>query len=262
MMSEKDPADKRSILNNINDGHNMFGDGESPSAERRPLLKGLAVSLGTVFGLSNTAAAGSDGKKSKMQQKTEAVIDSYKTPSDVHAALTEHGRSLISELSNRGFLKSTNTENLIVGSVNVQKAPAENDPSEGVYLTAAEQKGQFTSHLSIVKKTPTYLIRLNVQPQLGRSFATVKTREGDLVTVVDPSVDGDLSIQSTGNTDGDVSIQKTCGSNGYTCPPSACCTLCGIMQTLHEEICCLYPDGSTSCYEQPVDKCCDPITCC
>lgn len=259
-MSEKDKHEtgRREMLNNVNDGHNIFGGNEEVSAERRPMLKGLAVSVGSILGLGGTAAA-SDGDD-ELRRKTEAAMDGYNTRSGVDAALDKHGSGLLTQLAGSNLASSMGTEDFYKGDVNAHKAPAEVDPDEGTYVTASEYEGTFSAHISVVKKTPNHVIQLNIRPQLDSSFATIKTRDGDLLNIVDPDVEGVISAQSESTSD-DVTIQKTCGQDGYTCPPGVCCTLCSVM-VKHEKICCLYPDGSQGCYTQPIDKCCEPITCC
>ncbi len=264
MMSEDSnpETNRRSMLNSVSDGHNVFDGDNDTSAERRPLLKGLATSFASILGLSSTASASSKGKGSEMRQKAERAIESYKEPASINKVVTKHGSELLTELTDNGFLTSANIADVRSAGVKIMTAPAENDPVEGTYVTASEQKGEFTAHISIVRKTPTRIVRINVQPQLGRSFATVKNRSGNLITVLDPAAEDDLSTQTVESSDDDVSIQKSCGTDGYTCPPSSCCYNCGAMQTKHERICCVYSDGSTSCYEEPMDKCCDPMFCC
>lgn len=260
-MSGKDSnnTDRRSILKDVNAGHNMFGDNSEASAERRPLLKGLGLSLGAILGPSG-AAAGSSEETSKMQRKTEAAIEGYETTAGVKKALNEHANGLLAVLAESGFSKSIETADLTPDDVEVLRAPAEVDPVEGTYVTASEHEGEFTAHVSIIRKTATFVVRINVQPQLDRSFATIKSRNGKILAIVDPSAGGDLS--SVAAEDDDASIQKVCGSDGYTCPPGACCTYCGTKQVKHERTCCKYADGSVDCYEEPIDQCCDPLVCC
>lgn len=260
--NDEDETDRRSILNSVDDGHNVFQDDSKPSAERRPMLKGLAVSIGSALGLGGTAAADPDGKGGELQRKTEAAMEGYETPADVNAALAEHATDLLTELSSSEFSGPITTEDFRAADVHVQKAPAEVNPAEGTYVTASEQEGVFTAHISIVRKTPTHVVRLNVQPQLDRSFATVTTKDGDAVAVLDPSVEGDLPTRVAESSDDDASIQKFCGGDGYTCPPGACCTFCGTKQVKHKRTCCQYPDGSVECNEEPVDQCCEPLVCC
>lgn len=267
MMSEKDcrETDRRSMLNSVGKGHSVFDrtsrSDAGASAERRPLLKGLAVSLGSVIGLGGAASADPEERKNEMQRKTEEAVDGYRTPADIRTALNEHGNGLLTELARSGFLNSTDTAYPRTDDINVQKAPAEVNPTEGTYVTASKYEGVFSAHISIVRKTPTHIVRLNVRPQLDQSFATIKTRDGELVTVVDPSTDGNPSEQ-VGESSDDVSVQKVCNSDGYTCPPGACCLYCGRLQVKHKRTCCKYSDGTVSCSEEPVDSCCDPATCC
>ncbi len=262
-MSGKDTqkTDRRSMLKEVNDGHNVFSDESSASSDRRPLLKGIGVSLASALGLGGTAAA-SGGKESEMHEKTEAAIDGYDTPGAVKSALAEHENGLLDSVAGSSFLGAVSLSSFESDTVNVQKAPAESDPDEGTYVTASEHDGEYTAHISIVRKTPNAVVRLNVQPQLDRSFATVRTRDGETIAVIDPSNEKSISAQSTDGSDDDVSIQKVCGSDGYTCPPGACCTFCGTKQVKHERTCCQYADGTIDCYEEPIDKCCDPLVCC
>lgn len=260
-MSKKESNDtsKRSMLKDVNTGHNVFGDDSDVSAERRPLLKGLSASLSAALGLSG-AAAGSGGKDTEMQQKTEAAMNGYETPTGVKKALNEHGNSLLEALAQSEFFESFGNIDLSVDDVEVQQAPAEVDPTEGAYVTASKHGETFTAHITIIRKTPTAIVRINVQPQLSRSFATVRSRDGEVISVIDPRDEDEVTV--TAAESDDISIQKTCGSDGYTCPPGACCTFCGTKQVKHERTCCQYADGSIECYEEPIDKCCDPLVCC
>lgn len=251
--------DRRSMLNSVDNRYNRFEDDSGASAERRPLLKGLVVSLSSILGLGGTAAADTNGKGREMQKKTETAMDGFETPSEVNKAIDKYGGPLLTELAERGFLESTDSIESRTDGVNIQEAPTEVDPNEGTYVTASKHEEVFTAHISIVRKTEAQVVRINLQPQLGRSFATVKSRDGDLITVIDPS---EKSTQATENSKDDVSIEKVCGSDGYTCPPGSCCTFCGTKQVKHERTCCQYSDGSVDCYEEPIDKCCEPLICC
>lgn len=267
-MSEKDNpgTDRQSMLNSVEKGHNVF-DGtvrtdKGATPERRPLLKGLAVSLGSVVGFGGTAAADSKGQRSEMQRKTEEAMDGYRTPANIRSALNEYGSDLMAELAQSGFLRSANTAYPHAGEVKIQKAPAEVDPAEGTYVTASKYEGVFSAHISIVRKTPTHVVRLNVRPQLEQSFATIKSRDDETVAVVNANDKGNPSVEEAESSDDGVSIQKVCGSDGYKCPPGACCSTCSYLQQKQERICCKYSDGTIDCYLQPVDKCCDPLVCC
>lgn len=233
------------MLNSVKKGHNMFKTAEKDvvKADRRPLLRGFAVSVGTVLGFGSTASA--SGKGTDIRGKVRSATEGYETRSGVNSALQKHGGDLLAALSENGYLSSAD---LRISGVKPHKAPAKVDPTEGTYVTAFEKEGQFTAHISIVRKTPSLVVRLNIQPQAGNAFATIKTRDGELITVVNPSVDDDVSTQEFCTTD-------------YTCPPSSCCALCSKQQK-HEETCCKYSDGSTSCTEEPVDDCCNPSVCC
>jgi len=262
MMSEKDKreTDRQSVLNSVDDGHNVFGNASETTAERRPVLKRLAISIGSALGLAGTATADSDGRGAEIQRKTEAAMEGYETPSSVNTALIEHATGLLTQLGSTEFSGPITSEDFRATDVNMQKAPAEVDPAEGTYVTASKYDGTFSAHISIIRKTSTHVLRLNVRPQLDQSFATIKTRDGETIAVVDPRIDDDSS-EMTGESD-DVSIKKVCGSDGHTCPPGSCCFNCGRLQVKHTKTCCKYSDGSVSCSEEPIDSCCDPVTCC
>lgn len=244
-MSDKN---RRSLLDNVQEGHNMFGarTEKETRAERRPLLKGLAVSVGSALGLSGTTAAKSSEQSVGTQEKVQTAMDGYKSRSGVKAALRKHGDSLLADVAENGYLESTDLQ---IHNVEPHSAPSSEDPDEGTYVNAFEKDGEFTAHISIVRKTPSATVRFNIQPQAENAFATIKSRGGELITVVNPSVDDDVSTQEFCTTD-------------YTCPPSSCCTFCSTEQTKHEETCCTYSDGSTSCTEEPIDQCCVPSVCC
>jgi len=244
-MSDKN---RRSLLGNVQEGHNIFGTRaeKETKAERRPLLKGFAVSLGSALGLSGSTAAKSSGQGVEIREKARTAMEGYKSRSGVKVALRQHGDSLLADVTENGYLESTDLQ---IHSVEPHSAPSSEDPEEGTYVDAFEKDGEFTAHISIVRKTPSAIVRFNIQPQAENAFATIKTRRGELITVVNPSVDDDVSTQEFCTTD-------------YTCPPSSCCTFCGTKQTKHEETCCTYSDGSTSCTEEPVDQCCEPSLCC
>lgn len=246
------------VLNSVEKGHNVFAEPDSKErrvlTDRRPLLKGLLISVGSVLGFGRTVNADVGSKRTEIQEKAEAAMDGYRTTAGVDTALTKHGNGLLPELISHGYLESTAAEDLLTGDVTVLAAPSEADPKEGTYVTASEQKGEFVAHISIVKKTPMYVIRINIKPQLNRSFATIKTIDGDLVTILNPNA-ATSSTKRVDTTDDDISLQKSCGTDGYTCPPSVCCNGC-LANTKYERICCVYSDGSTDCYTEPTGYCC------
>jgi hypothetical protein len=236
---------KQTLLNSVREGHSIYQTAEQDAmkANRRPLLKSLAVSVGTVLGLAGTASA--SGESKNLHDKARIAIKGYETQNGVERALQDHTTTLLETLSEEDYLSSTDMQ---IRGVKPHKAPDEVDPVEGTYVTAFEKEGQFTAHISIVRKTPSFVTRINVQPQAGNAFATVKTHEGEFITVVDQGVDDEMSTQ------------KFCTTK-ETCPPSSCCVLCSKQQK-HEKTCCTYSDGSSSCTEEPVNDCCNPSVCC
>lgn len=246
---DADKVNRRKVLNNVQKMRDRRGGNQEPvAATRRPILKGFSVILSSILGLGGTVAGRSPTENKFHEQVSKATAD-YRSPDAIVEALDGHAAELLDELVNRDYLVPAKGSSLNISQVWVHKSPAEVDPEPGTYLTAFEKDGQFTAHISVVRRTPSRVVRINVQPQAGKSFATIKTRDGELVSVVDP-------------VDDDVSTQKICGSDGYTCPPGSCCTLCGTLQVLHEKTCCQYSDGSVDCYTEPTDDCCDPLTCC
>lgn len=236
---------KQTLLNGVREGHSIYQPPEQDAmkADRRPLLKGLAVSVGTVLGLGGTASASKEGRD--LHNEARIAIEGYETKNGVKRALRDHGTALLETLVEKDYLSSTDVQ---IRGVKPHKAPDKVDPVESTYVTAFEKEGQFTAHISIVRKTPSLVTRINVQPQAGNAFATIKTRGGELITVVDQSVDNEMSTQ------------EFCTTK-ETCPPSSCCMLCSKQQK-HEKTCCTYSDGSSSCTEEPVNDCCNPSVCC
>ncbi|WP_132057686.1 hypothetical protein [Halorussus amylolyticus] len=263
-MSEREhpKENRRSMLNSVHEGHSIFENDESVSSDRRPLLKGLAVSVGSLLGLGGTAAAGSDTEADEIRKQTEAAMEGYDTVEGVETAVANHENGLLNKLTDSSLVAAVDSDTFTANDVQLWKAPAENEPTDGTYVTASEREGTFAAQISIVRKTPNHIVRVNIEPQLDRSFATVSTREGETIAVLDPSHDGELSAQTGESTDDTVTPQKECGTDGYTCPPGACCLTCGTLQTKHERTCCVFSDGSTDCYEEAIDKCCDPLVCC
>lgn len=240
-MAEKD---KSSMLKSVQTGHSIFENAQKrqTSTDRRPFLRGLVASVGIVLGFGSSASA---SERRGEKRRIDDVVEGYRTPSDVQQVLQNKAGELLETLTENGYLPSAEIQ---ITGVKPHQAPTKTDPLEGTYVTGFKKDGELTAHISIIRKTPSVVVRLNFQPQVGNVFATIKSRDGELISVVNPG------------TDGDVSTQKFCTTD-YTCPPSSCCTLCDKQQK-HEETCCTYSDGSTSCTEEPIDECCDPSVCC
>lgn len=165
-------------------------------ATRRSIMKrvaaGSALSVGAVFGLSNTAEASDVQKRRWNAERWAGRID------DARSMFASQGSELLHALAARGFLNEPVAAELSIDRFEPMSALT--DQSDTNYFTAEP----FRSPDGTVRPeyvTPisgaSFSARVRLRPHEARAYAVVKNANGRL-SIIDPSRDGSIvTDQST-----------------------------------------------------------------
>ncbi|NEU55373.1 hypothetical protein [Halorussus sp. MSC15.2] len=137
-------------------------------------------------------------------------------------AVSEHARSVLSELADRDVLDRGDVTELDFEDVSV----------EPFY-----RGGTAVTHLTTETSLPDATVELATRPQTGRAYATVRTAD-ETYTVESPAGSDDVTVRNC-------YYEHDC--TNYACSSSGCVYL--------ERQCCNYGDGY-HCDEWSKDGCC------
>lgn len=187
-------------------------DQETNSINRRSFVRafGAAGAIGAV-GLTSAGRASAEERNRKAEQAKQP----YTTPRAVQKAVEVHGSDTLSKLVDQGLIESPTVSEFTTDQLSDAKEYAE--ASEGTYVGAVEEDGDYAAHIVIRKQTATAEVELFVQPQFDRSYTFIKSKSETEDLQSTASSDADV-------TSGSVTPQSCSRVNGCVCGPAYCPT--------------------------------------
>jgi hypothetical protein len=234
MSSSNDPPDRSQLLGRVAEGDQTRTVVPEQNSERRGFLRGIAASVTTALGLSQTASAQPPGIT---EAEAYEVTSELRSPEAVRNALSDQ-TELMETLYEEGYIDSPTAEAFEISSV----SSFQDDEMESTHVTVKEERGSAVAEIRHSIKTDEGVVTVGIWPDTGNSYAALS--DGDESNLIHEQIVGtSVNCSNECTEKGNCSYEQVrcCPTGRFSCPD--------------------YPGDDEPCYEYKCDCVCKSGCC-